>query len=215
MSDLTLVIGNKNYSSWSLRGWLALALTGAEFDEVLIPLDLPETEEQIRAYSASGRVPCLLHGDLVIWDSLAIGEYLAELFPEAGLWPQERSARARARAVTAEMHAGFAALREAWPMDLRRRTEFEDPGGAVAADCARILEIWRDCRAEAAGQGDFLFGAPGIADAFFAPVAGRFLTYGLPLDPAARDYIAALWSLPQMQAWLAAAESEPWVLENP
>jgi len=222
LADFTLIIGNKNYSSWSLRGWLALAMTGAAFEAIVIPLDLPETAAALRRHSPSGRVPCLRHnapssGDsLVIWDSLAIGEYLAELFPEAGLWPQDRAARALARSVTAEMHSGFATLRSAWPMDLRRRLPYAHPGAAVAADCARILALWRDCRAAAlVAQGPFLFGRPSLADAAFAPVAARFLTYGLPLDPVADAYVRTLWDWPLLATWRAAAEREPWVIACP
>ena len=213
MADFKIILGNKNYSSWSLRGWLAMAATGAEFDEQVIPLDLPETKAAIRAHTPSGRVPTLEHGDLVIWDSLAIAEYLAECFPNAGLWPADPAARARARSVTAEMHAGFVALRTHMPMDLRNRfpgVGRDAPG--VAADIARIVEIWEDSRRLFGGDGDFLFGGFGIADAFFAPVVGRFMTYDVTLDGAAAAYRDAVWTWPAFVRWREDAEAEPWVI---
>ncbi len=215
MGDFTIILGNKNYSSWSLRGWLALEASGADYDEIVIPLDLPETKAAIRAHTPSGRVPTLKHGDLTIWDSLAIGEYLAECFPEAGLWPEDPKLRAQARAVTAEMHAGFAALREHLPMDLRSRFPgrgHDAPG--VAADILRIVEIWEVCRQNFGRGGDFLFGRFGIVDAFFAPVVGRFVTYGVSLEGATAAYRDAVWTCPAMKTWRAAAEEEPWVIDQ-
>lgn len=215
MADFTIILGNKNYSSWSLRGWLALEASGADYDEVVIPLDLPETKAAIRAHTPSGRVPTLKHGELTIWDSLAIGEYLAECFPEAGLWPEDPKLRAQARAIAAEMHAGFAALREHLPMDLRSRFPgrgHDAPG--VAADILRIVEIWEVCRQNFGRGGDFLFGRFGIVDAFFAPVVGRFVTYGVSLEGATAAYRDTVWSCPEMKAWRAAAEEEPWVIDQ-
>lgn len=219
-AEFTLVVGNKNYSSWSLRGWLALKLalapSGAAFEEVVIPLDRPDSKAAIRAHSPSGRVPLLRHGTLAVWDSLAIGEYLAERFPDAGLWPQDPSARAIARAVSAEMHGGFAALRAELPMDMRNRAPVS-PSAAALAEIARVLELWERCLAEfgAAAEGGFLFGAPCLADAFYAPVVSRFVTYGIPLDGAAAGYAATVRDWAPYREWLAAAEVEPWVLEQP
>jgi glutathione S-transferase len=211
---LSIVLGNKAYSSWSLRPWLALKLIGVPFEEVVIPLDRPETRGLILAHSPAGQVPVLHHGDLVIWDSLAIIEYLAELFPESGLWPTERRIRARARSVAAEMHAGFAALRRAMPMDLKRRRPGEGRTAAVMADVARISALWRDCRAAAAG-GAFLFGAPGAADCMYAPVVTRFATYDVDLDPVCRAYVEAVLAWPALAEWTGDAVAEPWTIGEP
>ncbi len=218
MPAFTIVLGNKAYSSWSLRGWLLLKLSGAAFEEVVVPLDRPGSKADILAHSPSGRVPALKADGLTVWDSLAIAEFLHERFPEAGLWPADPAARAVARAVTAEMHAGFAALRERLPMDLKREVaapgEFDTGDENLRADIARIAEIWTDCRARAPGDGPFLFGAFGAADAFYAPVATRFRTYGVALEGAAAAYRDALLSWPDLAAWTEAARAEPWVIEN-
>lgn len=212
MSGMTLIIGNRNYSSWSLRAWLAMRAAGLAFDEIVIPLDQPETAARIAAFSPAGRVPVLRHGDLAVWDSLAICEYVAELAPEARLWPAGRDARAMARSVSAEMHSGFAALRSALPMNIRAHR----PGVAIEddtrADIARICTIWRDCRREFGAGGPFLFGHFTIADAMFAPVASRFHSYGTEVDETAMHYIEAIRSSPAMGEWSAAAAAEPWVL---
>jgi glutathione S-transferase len=215
MAELTITLGNKNYSSWSLRGWLALKQTGAAFDEVVVPLDEPETKERILEASPSGRVPVLRHGALTIWDSLAIGEYLAERFPQAGLWPADAEARAVARAVTAEMHAGFAALRSHMPMDLRGRRPGFGSGPGVAEDIARIVAIWEDCRGRFGQGGDHLFGGFTLADAAFAPVATRFVTYDVALEGPAAAYRDAVLAWPALEAWTAAAQAEPWVIAFP
>jgi glutathione S-transferase len=215
MAELTITLGNKNYSSWSLRGWLALKQTGAAFEEVVVPLDRPDSRESILAAGPSGRVPVLRHGALTIWDSLAIGEYLAEHFPAAGLWPAERAARAVARAVTAEMHAGFAALRNHMPMDLRSRHPGLGRGLGVAEDIARIRSIWQDCRVRFGRGGDFLFGGFTLADAAFAPVVTRFVTYEVALEGAAAAYRDAVLAWPALEEWSAAARTEPWVIEFP
>jgi glutathione S-transferase len=210
MSTLTLVVGSKNYSSWSLRGYLALAATGQPFEEKLVLLDRPDTAVNIAAFSPSGRVPALLDGDRVIWDSLAIGEYLHERFPAAGLWPADPAARALARSVTAEMHSGFAALRTHMPMNLRARRPGVGHGAdGVEKDIQRITAIWRECRARFGDGGPFLFGAFCLADAFYAPVATRFLTYGVELDPVCAAYRDAVLALPAMKAWTEAAAGEP------
>lgn len=208
---LTLYVGNKRYSSWSLRPYLALSHTGAAFEARMIWLDRPETRAEIAKVSPAGRVPVLHDGDLVIWDSLAICEHVAERFPEARLWPEDRARRARARSISAEMHAGFAAMRQAMTMDLGARRPLPDlaPGAAaeVAADVRRVQAIWREAL-EASG-GPFLFGAFTIADAMYAPVTTRFVTYDVELEPASRAYVAAIAALPAMQRWHADAASEP------
>lgn len=214
MPDMTLIIGNRNYSSWSLRAWLAMRAAGLVFDEIVIPLDQADTAARIREFSQAGRVPILRHGDRIIWDSLAICEYVAELAPEARLWPEDRAARAVARSVSAEMHSGFTALRGALPMNIRA----DRPGVSVSddtkADIDRICGIWRDCRQEFGTGGPLLFGAFSIADAMFAPVAVRLRGYGVEVDELARDYIEAVLTLPAMREWSAAATLEPWVLES-
>ncbi len=218
MTEFTLILGNKAYSSWSLRGWLLLKRSGAAFEELVVPLDRPGSKAALLAHSPSGRVPALEAGALTVWDSLAIAEYLHERYPEAGLWPEDPAVRAVARAVTAEMHAGFAALRAHLPMDLKRAPMA--PGGydtgdaALGADIARIAEIWTDCRARAPNNGPYLFGEFGAADAFYAPVATRFRNYGVALEGAAAAYRDALLSWPDLVAWTEAAQAEPWVIEN-
>lgn len=213
MTSLTLVIGNKNHSSWSLRPWLALKAAGLAFEERLIGLRRPETKAEILRFSPSGKLPLLIDGAVKVWDSLAICEYVAERAPQAGLWPQDAGARAVARAVSAEMHAGFMALRRDYSMDISRR--FPDQGTAEAkAEAARIQEVWRDCRAGfGQGRGDFLFGGFGIADCMYAPVVTRFRTYGIALDPVSQAYSDAVLAHPAMREWCQAAEKET-PLEN-
>ncbi|MFD1626691.1 glutathione S-transferase family protein [Azospirillum griseum] len=213
MSAMTLVVGNKAYSSWSLRPWLALKQAGVSFAEIVIPLRQPETKAQILAHCPSGKVPCLIDGDRVIWDSLAICEYVAELAPAAGLWPADPHARAIARSVSAEMHSGFAALRNAMSMDLKIDRHGEGMTPDSAADIARIQALWADCRARFGQGGPFLFGGFTIADAMFAPVVTRFETYGVVVDAVSRAYMDAVQALPAMQEWTAAAKAEPWVLQ--
>lgn len=212
--SLILIIGNKNYSSWSLRAWLTLKQSGLPFEEIRIPLDLPETPDRIRQYSPSARVPALRHHDLTIWDSLAICEYIAELVTDAPdrLWPADRAARAVARSVSAEMHSGFSDLRSQLPMDCRARRS-RPVSITVQQDIDRIFELWNSCRQQYGGRqhgGDLLFGKFSIADAMFAPVTTRLISYGVPLPPDAQAYVDAVWALPAMQEWLdaAAAESE-------
>ncbi|HZI09324.1 MAG TPA: glutathione S-transferase family protein [Myxococcus sp.] len=206
---LTLVVGSKNYSSWSLRPYLALAHTGQPFQEVVIPLGTPDTTAQILRHSPSGKVPLLKHGELAIWDSLAICEYLAETFPEAKLWPQAKEARAVARAVTAEMHSGFATLRQNMGMNLRARKPGQGRAPGVAEDIARIQALWNDCRGRFGQGGPFLFGAFSIADAFYAPVVTRFVTYGVELDAVSAAYRDAVLALPSFQKWAEAGLQEP------
>lgn len=207
-TQLTLVIGSKNYSSWSLRPWLVLKQAGIEFSEICILLDTPTTRQEILRYSPAGRVPVLLHDTLTIWDSLAICEYLAERSPDARLWPEDKSARAIARSISSEMHAGFQNLRQNMPMNCRARLPgiAREPG--VQEDIDRISAIWRDCRQNFPADGELLFGHFTIADAMFAPVVSRFITYDVKLDSTAAAYANAIWSLPTVQEWVTAASSE-------
>jgi len=205
---ITLYIGNKNYSSWSLRAWLALRLTGTPFREEVFDLAAPDIREAIRRRSPTGRVPALEDGDVRVWDSLAIGEYLAEKFPQAGLWPADSSARATARSVVAEMHSGFLDLRRHMPMNVRRSSPGKGRGPGVEADIERIRSSWRDCRERFGAGGDFLFGACSLADCFYAPVVTRFVTYAVELDPVCRAYRDAVLALPAMREWRSAAERE-------
>lgn len=204
---LTLYVGNKRYSSWSLRPYVALVHAGAAFDTRMISLDDPDTKVKITAINAAGKVPVLHDGDLRIWDSLAICEYAAELFPQAKLWPSERATRAQARSIAAEMHSGFAALRKNMPMNLGVKLPGVGRTPEVDADIARVTTIWRDCLAQSGGP--FLFGTFTNADAMFAPVATRFVTYAVDLDPASRRYVTAVHDLPAMKQWHGDAANEP------
>ncbi len=212
MADITIYLGNKNYSSWSLRGWLMLKASGLEFDEVVIPLDEPTTRETVLRHSPSGRVPAIKNGEQTVWDTLAIGEYLNEIAPEARLWPADPAARALARSVAAEMHSGFEGLRGHFPMNMRSTFADRPPTPAAQADINRIAAIWRDCRRRFGGTGEFLFGEFTIADAMFAPVVSRFRTYKIAADEVAQAYGEAIWNLPAMQEWLQAAKKEPMVI---
>lgn len=214
MADFTIYIGNKNYSSWSLRGWLPLKQTGAAFKEVVIPLYIPGSHEEILRHSPSGKVPALQHGTRNIWESLAIGEYLAEIFPEVRLWPEDAGARAFARAVSTEMHAGFANLRRELTMNMRRSIPGVVPSPDAQAEIDRIQEIWRTCRARYGDGGPFLFGHFTVADAMYAPVVTRFRTYHVALDRECEAYAAAVWALPSMQEWLTAAQREKIIIEK-
>jgi glutathione S-transferase len=211
---LTLVIGNKNYSSWSLRPWLAMKMAGIAFDEIRIPLDQPDTKASILRHSPTGKVPCLVDagssGRLTVWDSLAICEYVNEVHAAGRMWPGEAAARARARSAAAEMHSGFAALRTHMSMDIRAR-KFERGAAAqarddVAAEIARIRALWDEALAQS--NGPFLFGGFSIADAFFAPVVMRFITYGVELAPTLAVYRDRVVGLAPMQQWIAAATAE-------
>ncbi len=214
MADFTIYIGNKNYSSWSLRAWLMLKQSGARFEEVLVPLREATTRTTILRHSPSGRVPALHHGELVLWESLAIGEYLAERFPAARMWPEEPEARAVARAVSAEMHAGFSALRGHLPMNMRSSFAGRGVTPEAQADINRVTALWRDCRKRFGAEGKFLFGDITIADAMYAPVVSRFRTYRLALEEEAQRYADAVWALPALQEWAAAAGNEPMVIEE-
>jgi glutathione S-transferase len=203
----TLVIGNKNYSSWSLRPWLLMRHHGIVFDEVRLPLDTPEFDSGVARWSPSRRVPVLHDGDLVVWDSLAISEYVSETLLGGAGWPADPARRAVARSVSAEMHSGFQALRNALPLNCRRRVSgFVVPADAQG-DIDRVARIWRECR-ERASDGPFLFGAFSIADAMYAPVVLRFRTYGVALDGAAARYAETMLGLAALREWLTAAESE-------
>ncbi|MBP2295148.1 glutathione S-transferase family protein [Azospirillum rugosum] len=210
MPELTLVIGNKAFSSWSLRPWLALKHTGRPYEEIVIPLRQPDTAARIAEHSPSGRVPCLRHGDRVVWDSLAICEYLAEIAPEAGLWPEDAHARAVARSVSAEMHSGFVGLRTHMSMDLKAMRPGVGRNPESEADIARVLGLWRATRERFGAEGPFLFGRFSIADAMYAPVVTRFITYGVEMDAVGRAYAEAVMALPAMKEWVAAAKAEPW-----
>jgi len=203
---MLLVVGNRNYSSWSLRAALAVRHFGIDCREERVALFEPGYKEKILRHSPGGKVPALVDGALTIWESLAIGEYLAEKFPGLGLWPADAAARAHARSVSAEMHAGFGALRSAMPMNLRSRYPGKGRSPQVDADIARVSAIWIDCLARYGGP--FLFGAFTFADAMYAPVATRFVTYGVALDPVAQAYVDRVLALPAMQAWRTEALAE-------
>lgn len=205
---MKLFIGNKNYSSWSLRPWLAMTEAGIAFEEQLIPLDQPTSAAEIARISGAGRVPVLVDGPLTVWDSLAICEYLAERFPEKALWPRDPALRAVARSVVAEMHSGFTALRSHCPMDVRAAYAAAPLPAEVQADVRRITALWEECRDRSGAGGPFLFGAFSVADAFYAPVVSRFHTYAVPLTGAARAYADAVWSLPSMRRWIEGARAE-------
>jgi glutathione S-transferase len=212
---MKLVIANKNYSSWSLRPWLLLKHAGVPFEEEKLSFNDPEFKARVRRYSPVGKVPVLVDGDVVVWDSLAISEYVAERHPEARLWPEDAAARARARSICAEMHSGFAAMRNHMGMNC----ELSLPGVLfdrnVQADIARVLDIWRSCREAHEGKGPFLFGRFSVADAFFAPITRRFVTYGTPLPAVAKQYVDTISGLPAMREWLAEALAEnDFVLED-
>lgn len=211
---LTLVIANKNYSSWSLRGWLMLKQVGVPFEEVVVPLRMPETRATIMRYSPSGKAPCLVDGAITVWESLAIGEYLAEKFPDARLWPTDRAARAHARAIANEMHGGFMPLRRAMPMNIRAHMPGWGMGPGVQDEINRIEAIWRDTRDRFGAGGDMLFGHYTIADAMFAPVACRFRSYGVVLGGTASAYADALLAWPAMKEWTAAANAESWMIPD-
>ena len=205
-----LTIGNKAYSSWSLRPWILLTHFDIPFDETVIPLDQPETRAAIAAVSPNGKVPVLDADGLVISESLAIMEFIAESFPDLPIWPPERAARATARALSSEMHAGFQALRQACPTNFRREPKPIPIGPEVRADVDRIETAWRDARRRYGQGGAFLFGAFSAADAMWAPVVNRFHAYAIEVLPETRAYMEAVMALPAWQSWIAGAMSEPW-----
>jgi glutathione S-transferase len=213
--SLSLLIGNKAYSSWSLRAWLLLKQFGIPFEETLVPLYGPESKEKLLAFSPAGKVPALRCDDILVWESLAIVEFVAERFPDLAIWPRDASARALARSLAAEMHSGFTALRSEFPTNFRRAPRAIDaPSPAAAADIARIDAAWRDARARFGSEGPFLFGGFSAADAMFAPVVCRFANYLLDVSPQAQDYMNAVQALPAYQEWLSGGRDEPWALEK-
>jgi glutathione S-transferase len=212
---LKLVIGNKNYSSWSMRPWLALRVNNIAFDEVFVPLYTGDADKQrILAVTRSGKVPALVDGDITVWDSLAIIEYAAERFPEARLWPEDRAARAHARSISAEMHSGFMALRNECGMNLHRPVKAIPLSPDARANIARIEQIWTECRQRYGTSGPFLFGAFIGADAMFAPVVQRFRTYAIEVAPEAAGYMKTMMALPAFQEWTEAGLAETIVIER-
>lgn len=207
---LQLVIANKLYSSWSLRPWLVLSAFDVPFEEVLIPLRTSESRGMVLEYSPSGKVPALIDGDIRVWESLAIIEYLAEKFPEFAIWPRDAQARAHARSISNEMHAGFQAIRQACPMHLGARFATPPLTEPIRASIDRIEDIWSEARNRFAGGQSFLYGAFSAADAMYAPVVTRFDTYQIPVREATRAYMDAVLAHPSFKAWRAAALVEPW-----
>lgn len=217
-SKLTLVIANKCHSSWSMRPWLLLTHFKIPFEEVLIPFgptfDDPQWKAKVAPYNPAGKVPALVDGEIRAWESIAIMEHVADAFPDLAIWPRDQAARTLARSIASEMHSGFSALRSACPCNLGQRHPPRDRGPAVAADVARITQIWNDARlrfGKATGN-PFLFGDFCAADAMFAPVATRFRTYSIEIDPASRAYVDAIYDLPAFQSWREAALKETWIV---
>ena len=209
---LHLTIGNKNYSSWSFRPWFAMKVANIPFDETVISLNAPDFKPRLLAISGTGKVPTLVDGDVKVWESLAILEYLAEKFPAAGLWPADAAARAHARTISNEMHAGFVPLRKHLPMNLWRPVKQRELPPDVLANVRRIDAIWSDCRARFGKGGPFLFGTFTNADAMYAPVVSRFETYAIDVSAPSRAYMQAVTALPAWAEWKAAALKEEWVL---
>ncbi|MBV8472371.1 MAG: glutathione S-transferase family protein [Hyphomicrobiales bacterium] len=214
MAPLKLVIANKAYSSWSLRPWILLSHFKIPFEDVTIPHDEPETRAMILEHSPTGKCPALRDGPITVWESLAIVEYIAELFPEKAIWPRGKTARALARALSSEMHAGFQALRQHCPTNFVRPVRRIELTDAVKADVARIEAAWAEARAKFGKAGPFLFGRFSAADAMFAPVVNRFHVYDIPVSQGTRDYMDAIMALPAWKAWIADAEAESWRIEK-
>ena len=206
----TLILANKAYSSWSLRPWILLAHFKIPFREIVIPLDLPDTRKKILKYSPTGKVPALIDGKVSIWESLAIMEYVAESHSDKAIWPTGKAARAHARALASEMHAGFTALRQACPMNMRRPPKAVALSDAVKADVARIEAAWAEARETFGKAGPFLYGRFSAADAMYAPVVNRLHVYAIPVKPATRAYMDAMMGLPAWKAWVHDAEAETW-----
>ena len=215
---MKLIIGNKNYSSWSLRGWLACKQSGLAFEEITVPLygeDWDETKKQDEDLApSSGKVPILWDHDCVVWDSLAIIDFLADRVGRDRFWPKDETARGMARSMVAEMHSSYIALRRQLPMNVRKRVEGLAPSDETRADIVRILGLWAEARARFGKTGPFLFGTFGAADIIYAPVVSRFITYGVPVPGFAVAYMQAVWEHDWMQAWVAAAEAEEWAIEK-
>lgn len=215
---MKLIIGNKNYSSWSLRGWLAVKQSGLHFDELTVPL-MGDEWEQIKqemgeVQPSSGKVPVLWDGEAVIWDSLAIMEHLADKVGRDRFWPKDAAPRGMARSMVAEMHSGYLSLRRELPMNIRRRIELSSLSDETRHDIVRILQLWAEARARHGGAGPYLFGTFGAADIFYAPVVTRFITYGIGVPGFAQSYMQAITEHAWMSEWTAAAESEEWVIEQ-
>ena len=215
---MKLIIGNRNYSSWSLRGWLACKQSGLAFDELTVGLYGEEWEQAKREMGeiqpSHGKVPVLWDGETVIWDSLAILEYLADKVGRTRFWPKDDAPRGMARAMVAEMHSSFLTLRRECPMNVRMRHEGFMPSDEAKADIVRVMQLWAESRARFGRGGPFLFGTFGAADVFYAPVVSRFVTYGIPVPGFAQAYMEAVWEHEWMQAWIRAAEDERWVIEQ-
>jgi glutathione S-transferase len=209
-----LIIGNKLYSSWSLRPWLLMKALELPFEESVVPLYRPDSKSKLLQYSPAGKVPILIDGAVTVWESIAIIEYLAEKHSQAGIWPRDAQARAQARAICAEMHAGFGALRQACPMNLGKRFAMRDRGEAIAQDVARVTAIFRDARSQFGTRGPFLYGDFTAADAMYAPIVTRLDTYSIPVEDVSRRYIDAVLQHPAFRAWREAALAEPWVIAD-
>ena len=212
MAKATLIIGNKNYSSWSLRGWLACKMSGLDFDEKFVPLFEDDHAATMARETPASKVPVLIHNGTTIWESLAIAEYVAELNPAAKMWPEEAGQRAEARSIACEMLSSFTGLRSQYHMNCRKIFADIAPTAACQSDIARIQKIWADCLGNSSGP--FLFGTFSIADIMYAPVVSRFKTYAVPVDTNIQTYMNTILALPDMQAWYAAAEAEEWIIEE-
>ncbi|MEL7216842.1 MAG: glutathione S-transferase family protein [Pseudomonadota bacterium] len=215
---MKLIIGNKNYSSWSMRGWLAVKQSGLHFEEITVPILGEHWDKQKQEMGdvqpSSGKVPILWDEEAVIWDSLAILEYCADKVGRDRYWPKDEAARGMARAMVAEMHSSFASLRSEMPLNVRRRIQLENVSDQTRADIVRILGLWAEARARHGKAGPFLFGTYGAADIFFAPVVLRFMTYGIGVPGFAQSYMQAMWEHAWTQEWIGAAEDEQWVIEQ-
>jgi len=209
---MKLILANKAYSSWSFRSWILLRQFDIPFEEVVIPLDRPETRESILRFSPSAKCPSLHEGTIHVWESLAIAEYVAETFPQKPIWPADKAARAMARSISSEMHAGFQNLRAQCPMNFHRAPRPIPLNNETLADVARIEAAWAQARRQFAGDGAFLFGAFSAADAMFAPIVNRFQAYAIEVAPATRAYMDAMTSLPAWQQWAQEASQEPWLI---
>ena len=215
---MKLIIGNKNYSSWSLRGWLACKQSGLSFEEITVPLygeewdEIKKRDEDLAP--SQGKVPILWDGDCVVWDSLAIIDFLADRVGRDRFWPKDETARAMARSMVAEMHSSYLAMRRQLTMNVRRRFEGIEPSAETRADIVRILGLWAEARARFGKGGPFLFGSFGAADIIYAPVVSRFISYGVPVPGFAVTYMQAVWEHEWMKAWVAASEAEEWTIEK-
>ena len=215
---MKLIIGNKNYSSWSLRGWLAAKQSGLPFEELTVHIDGDDWQAMKRQdgeyQPSAGTVPVLWDGDVVVWDSLAIIDFLADRVGRDRFWPKDETARGMARSMVAEMHSSYLPLRRQLPMNVRRKIEGVEPSGETRADIVRILGLWAEARARFGKGGPFLFGTFSAADIFYAPVVSRFVTYGIGVPGFAQAYMQAVWEHEWLQAWVHAAESEEWTIEQ-